>query len=394
VAVLISAIVGAAATGLLLPTLVDVVHAVRPARRRAPPLPPATPPPHLLFLVPAHDEALLIEACVHSLTRLDYPADRFAICVVADNCTDHTAALARAAGADTLERNEPDLPGKPHALAWAVARLPLARFDAMVIVDADSVVDPGFAREIAASAPLALKVVQAYNGVANPAESALTRMATVLAAARFELIYPLKHRAGINIPLGAGMCIGTGVLSRYGWQVFSIGEDWEFYAFLTARGVPIELQSGARLLAQEAPSFRQSAPQRRRWSAGKSTVLRRYWRPLLLSPHIGARQKLDALSELSAPGPAVHLGIVGALCAAGLALGASPWLLAALAGSLVRPLAYSAAALPRVREPRKALQAFAMLPVYTAWRLVVELGAWATGPRSWVRTARHIPRAE
>src|SRR4029077_10387036 len=70
-------------------------------------------------VVPAHDEALAIEGVVANLRKLDWPADGFRVLVVADNCTDTTAALARAAGAEVLERNDPTRRGKGYALAFA-----------------------------------------------------------------------------------------------------------------------------------------------------------------------------------------------------------------------------------------------------------------------------------
>src|SRR5690606_10093754 len=109
--------------------------------------------PRLLFLVPAHDEALLIEGCVRSILAMDYPADRREVVVIADNCTDGTADLARTAGATCLERADTERRGKPWALAWALERVDLGAFDAVVIIDADSLVDPSFARAMARHSP-------------------------------------------------------------------------------------------------------------------------------------------------------------------------------------------------------------------------------------------------
>src|SRR5581483_3655698 len=174
--------------------LPDGPHAARrPRRGRVPGARRVRPrPPRLLFLVPAHDEEALIGSCVQSLRRLRYPADAFAVWVVADNCSDRTAALARQAGACCLERTDPARPGKPHAVAWALARLPIRDFDAVAIIDADTVVDPGFARGLAAAAPLRAKVVQPFNGVRNPADNALTRLAAVLATANHGLAFLVK----------------------------------------------------------------------------------------------------------------------------------------------------------------------------------------------------------
>ncbi len=395
--VILSVLIGLAAMVLLLATASDLASLVWIAFRPAPGpdctrAPPDTP--RLLFLVPAHNEELLIEVCIRSLRGLKYPASRFCVVVVADNCSDRTAVLARAAGAWCLERNEPDRPGKPRAIAWALERLPLRDFDALVIVDADTAVDGWFAMGLAAAAPLADKAVQGYNGVSNPTDNAITRMAAVFADAKCRFAYRLKQRSGLNIPLRLGGCIGTSVLRRHGWDAFSIGEDWELYALLTARGVRIEGTDAARVYAQEARSLPQSAPQRQRWTAGKITVLGRLARPLLESRHIGVRQKLDALAELSAPGPVVHLAIATLLGGATVLLrppGETP-LLALLALGLARQVGYTLAALCVQPQPFQAALAFAFLPVYGLWRIIIEVAALRMlGDKPWVRTERHQP---
>jgi len=391
---IIAALLVAAAAGLLfLPSLSDLLSLARLARGRSRGKPPPRGDlPRLLFLVPAHDEELLVEHCVRSLLQVSYPRERFDVVVVADNCDDRTASRALAAGARCLERYDSSRPGKPHAIALALQNIRLEAYDAVVIIDADTSVDAGFATALARAAPLAHKVVQPYNDVANSAETALTRMASVFAGARYRFLYPLKHRAGLNVPISAGMCIGTQVLAEHGWKAFSIGEDWELYALLTARGVPIELCAEARLYAQEARSLGQSAPQRRRWSAGKLTVLGRSWRRILGSPTISSHQKIDTLAELAAPGPVVHLAMVAVLTTAVRFLmpSGAAWLLPLLWASLVRPALSSAAALWTQPERWRALAAFAFLPAYALWRLVIEVMALQmVGDKPWIRTARH-----
>jgi len=392
-----SLVLTAGALVLLLPLLSDLLSLARIAFGRQT-LRGGTPElPRLLFLVPAHNEELLILSCLGSLTRLEYPADRLDILVVADNCTDRTAELVRQARVRCLERMDSDLRGKPHALRWAVQGLPLDKLDAVVIVDADTTVSRAFAAALARLAPLRNKAVQAYNDVANPGDSALTKMAAVLSTANHRFAYGLKDLAGLNVPLSAGMCVGAGLLERYGWPAFSIGEDWELYAFLTERGVRIEAAPGARLFAQEARSLRQSASQRKRWMGGKLTVLVRYGRRLLSSRHIGPAQKLDALAELSGVGPVVHLGVT--LVAVSVTAVVQPpgaaWIALALAASLIRPGVHTVLAVATDPRPLRALLAFGYLPFYTIWRLGVAVAALGmVGDKPWVKTGRHSPASD
>src|SRR5450759_2352236 len=124
-----------------------------------------------LFLVPAHNESLLIGACVRSLTTMNRDRADFEVLVVADNCEDDTSLVAASAGARVLDRADPTRPGKPDAIQWALDSLPLATFDAVTIIDADSTVEPGFANALAGLGTLRGKAVQTYNGIANERDS-------------------------------------------------------------------------------------------------------------------------------------------------------------------------------------------------------------------------------
>src|SRR6266568_2663838 len=256
---------------LALPTVSDLVSLVRISIRRGRRTGTTTPgSPQFLFLVPAHDEELLLPSCLQSLRRLRYPRERIEIVVIADNCRDRTADIAGAAGVRCLVRTAPNEAGKPRAIAWALSQLRVTDYDAVVIVDADTEVDRKFAAQLAVAAPLARKALQPYNGVSNRSENALTRMAAVLSGANHGLAYVLKTRAGVNVPLSAGMCVGSGVLAAHGWTAYSLSEDWELYALLTERGVSIEAVPGAQIYAQEAATLKAGASQRRGWKAGGS----------------------------------------------------------------------------------------------------------------------------
>jgi 1,2-diacylglycerol 3-beta-glucosyltransferase len=387
-----SILIAIVAVVLLLPAVSDLLSLARIAlgrpRRRSVP----DEAPHLLFLVPAHNEELLIESCITSVTTQRYPRWRYDVVVIADNCTDRTGDLARAAGARCLERHEPDRPGKPRAIAWALARLPVREYDAVVIVDADTIVNAEFADAVAQRGPLAGKAVQPYNDVRNPADNALTRMAAVFAAARYRGAFLLKRRAGLNIPLSAGMCLGSDVIAASGWTTFSLSEDWEWYARLTVGGVPIDFTPEAHIYAQETRGLRQSASQRRRWMTGKLAVLRDNLRALLVARRITLSQKLDAVAELTALGPAMHLALVTltSLLAWLVNLPGAAALTAALAASLVRPTVYTLIALAGDPEPFRAMRAFAFLPVYAIWRLAVAVASVRmAADRPWIRTERH-----
>ena len=392
--IVVTILLGLWAAALLLPALSDLLCVIRvalwPNRTRM----GATGHARLLVFIPAHNEELLLEPCVRSLCSQAYPSSHLSVVVIADNCTDSTATVARSAGALCLERTDLERKGKPRAIAWALDQIDYRSYDAMIIIDADTVVDPDFASHIARVPDLRNRAVQPYNGIRNPGDSALTRMGAVFTTIRYALQFRLKSAAGLNLPLmGNGMCVGTAVLAERGWTAFSICEDWEFYAQLTERGVPIELCLGARLYSQEARSLRQSASQRRRWAAGKISVLASTAWPLLASKKINFHQKLDAVAELLTVGPAVHLAGVAGLVAVTLLLNVpgATWLSIALAASVARLALYTATAICVDPAPLRALSAFAFLPFYAVWRLWLQLSALRMlGDQPWVRTQRHV----
>src|SRR5262249_29272837 len=154
---------------------------------------------------PAHNEELLLPQCLASLRDQVWPADKKRIVVVADNCTDHTAHVARVHGAEVLVRNDTTRRGEPWAIAWSLEQLDLTHVDGVVIVDADTEVMPGFAAALAERAPINHKVLQPFIDVQNPNETALTRLAAVYADAVHGIAYRVKERMGLNVPLGVGM---------------------------------------------------------------------------------------------------------------------------------------------------------------------------------------------
>jgi cellulose synthase/poly-beta-1,6-N-acetylglucosamine synthase-like glycosyltransferase len=356
----------------------------------------AAPPsirPRLLFLVPAHNESLLIGECVFSLVAMSPRRTDFEVVVVADNCTDDTAKVAASFGATVLKRADASRPGKPAAIEWALSQLPLTGFDAVTIIDADTTVDPEFAAVLAEHAPLRDKAVQTYNGIGNNTESWLTALGALLVTVRYDGQFLLKRRAGFNCPMANGMTMGTGLLGRAGWAPDSLTENWELYARWTELGECIDFAPRAKLGSQEAKSLAQSSTQRRRWQAGRLLVFRQHALGILRSRRIGWGQKIDALSELSAPGPVLHASIA-TLCAVTLSLlpGMPARLLASVFAVTLLPMTlWTVVALRHQSNRGQVVAALARLPFYAVWRIAVAVMAISTARRgSWIRSPRHV----
>lgn len=382
---------------LWLPNLIDVVAVLRFLARGRTRLGGGSPLPHrlprLAFLIPAHNESLLITQCVRSLVAMDYPAEARRIIVVADNSTDDTAALARAAGAECLERFDQVLKGKPHALAWAIDQLTLSELEACVVVDADTAVAPGFARGLAALGPLDSIAAQAYIGTLNEWDNWLTRLAGVLARCRYEFTYVLRGIGGLNCPLtGNGMSIGARLLEKNGWQAFSLTENWELYARYTAEGTAIRFASGARLYTQQVRSLKQGETQRSRWSAGRTWVLQEWMSRIVHSRRTTISNKFATLAELAALSPVLHLTTAAGITLVSLIVPPPlrSWLMVGAVSSLASTAIATLTVLVRHPEPVATVSAFARLPAYAVWRVSVAARTLAlSGAQEWRKTERH-----
>jgi 1,2-diacylglycerol 3-beta-glucosyltransferase len=381
---------------LWLPVLSEVLCLLWSRGRKPPVCPLVHEVPRLLFLVPAHNEELLIQGCVQSLLDMEYPVAARRIVVVADNCSDSTPKIVKGLGAECLERIDPDFPGKPRAIAWALNEFDLGNWDACVVVDADSTVAKDFASGLAELAPLNNIVFQPNNLVLNEFESWLTRLGGLLGRCRFEVTFPLKQAAGLNCPIGNGMGIGTNLLIRDGWRSFSITEDSELYALYTEAGVQIRLARRANIYSQESRSLEEGATQRRRWLGGRICVMRDLGGQILRSRNIGWRQKLDIFIELGLTSPVLNLMIAFAVASIaywGLGGAAGRWIALGAATSLSGIVVTTAVAIWRHPQPWRTVLAFVMLPVYAAWRLPVFVSTVLTlGDTTWRRTARTAPQ--
>ena len=232
------------------------------------------------FVVPAHNESLSIAHTVRSLAGVDYPADRMEILVVADNCTDDTADVARGAGAEVLVRTNPAQRGKGYALALAFDRLldpgaDAVAPDAVVVVDADTVVSANILQAFAAALCDGEQVLQATYRVAN--HDATWR--TSLMAVAFTCIHDVRsfgrERLGLSTGLrGNGMCFSAEALRRVPHHAASLVEDVEHGLDLANAGIRVAFVHEATVEAEMPERAEESASQRQRWERGRSKLKR------------------------------------------------------------------------------------------------------------------------
>jgi 1,2-diacylglycerol 3-beta-glucosyltransferase len=345
------------------------------------------------ILVPAHDEEPVIGRLLESLAHLRYPRNLFSVHVVADNCSDGTATVARSWGAHVHERHDPSAPGKGQALRWLLDRLGDEPYDACVIIDADSVVSPSFLQAAALRLEEGNRAVQGYYGVLNPEESWVTTLRALAFTLRHYTrrlgLAALGGSAGLG---GNGMVFAADLRQAREWDAFGITEDLELHLKLIESGVSVAFAPEASVLSEMPVSLAQARSQNTRWEKGRLTLTRQY-APRLLASGILMRDwpKVNAAMELIIPPQSVQLLLAAAMLAASFALGLTVPIvlgLAVFAGQLV----YVVGGLARARVRPRLWLALAYAPLYVFWKGYVYLRALlARQPLPWVRTPRRQP---
>jgi hypothetical protein len=273
----------AALTGLQCAYLLGLCVA---ALRQTGSAPDALPPLRLVVLVPAHDERLTITDAVRSLTSCEYPPDHRTVIVIADNCGDETAQLAREAGAEVLERHDPMHPGKGEAVAWALTRLRAERpqIDAVVMMDADCIADPELLRACANALAAGAEAVQGAFLAANPDDSQTAALRWAGYALMNRVRPAGRDALGLSCGLsGSGMAFTRAALERVPWQAFSVTEDKEQHLRLVESGVRVRFVSDAVVRSPMPTEQATAETQQMRWETGNVALARRWVPRLTLS---------------------------------------------------------------------------------------------------------------
>ena len=238
-----------------------------------------TPKKTFAVIIAAHNESAVIGQLLQNLQALEYPKTLYDVFVIADNCSDNTAEIARSYGSIVCERTHPTKKSKGFAMEWMFERLfkMEKKYDAVVVFDADNLVHPRFLMEMNNHLCKGDRIIQGYLDAKNPYD---TWVAGTFAIA-FWVIDHISHLAKTNIGLsavlgGTGMCITTDVLERYGWRATCLTEDMEFTMKSLAEGIKTTWAHDAIVYDEKPLTFMQSWRQRKRWAQGQFDVAHRY----------------------------------------------------------------------------------------------------------------------
>lgn len=347
----------------------------------------------IAVLVPAHDESLNIRRTVESLRQDMRPIDR--LLVVADNCTDDTAIIARDAGAEVVERQDPLRRGKGFALDFGLRHLASSTPpNVVVIVDADCTVGRGTITRLAAAAWQSSRPAQAHYRMDSPAGAGLKIKIASFAWRVKNLVRPLGYlRLGLPCQLmGSGMAFPWELIAQADLADGHLVEDLKLGLEFARHGAAPRFVPQAEVVSVFPVSAEGAATQRRRWEHGHLGMLidaapRLLWEAL----RKGNGGLLALVVDMCIPPLALLvLLMVSAVTATTLAWWFLAWaaplaVASATCGGLV--VAVMGAWIRFGRDTLSAAE-MAGIPLYVLWKIPVYVRFMLRRERNWVRSAR------
>jgi cellulose synthase/poly-beta-1,6-N-acetylglucosamine synthase-like glycosyltransferase len=356
--------------------------------------------PTVAVIVPSHNMKEFVVRCIDSLLACDYPPDRVKVYVVADHCTDDTAALSVDAGATVLVREEGPR-GKTYTLAWAIETLTQRGVcpDLYVIVDATARVDGAFLKALAARWVEGEDIVIS-RAVLDTANRQWFAQCLGLTLAHRNLQNWARERLGLSAFIsGRGMGYSSRYIQKYGWRLAlpnstSLGahptEDWRHGVRIAEEGLRAAFASEARVFTPLRGSLSAATEQGVRWERGRiknaGTLGRR-----LLGHGLRERDWRKVLAALDAVQPPVAilagLTVIVAISLIAIqgsrlsiTLGVTPLFLVAM---------YGLAVIETGRREGISLKSVVWAPIYLLWRCMAFVVAWMNLDRF----GRHSNRA-
>lgn len=349
------------------------------------------------IVVPAYNEEKVISKTVYSLSGLIYPKNFYDLYVIADNCTDNTAKVARNLGAIVLERANPEQRGKGYALRWAFDQIIHSekQYDAIVVFDSDSLASGNYLDVMNYYLEQGKEVIQSSDLVI-PQPGIWSSEATRIGFLLTNYVKPLGRKS-LGLPMGLrgnGMCFSIDHLKKHPWEAWSLTEDLEYGLKLLIQDVDIHFAPEAYVWAQMPVNASNAESQRRRWEMGRHEIIRKY-SPLFLKGAIRKRSLkfFDALVDLLTP-PFVNtfllvlimIVINGLLAYFNLIQERYLiiWVSLAIIGLL-----HLFVGLFVAKADKNLYKSLFYVPIYILWKIKVYIKAFFIGrEETWVRTTR------
>lgn len=237
------------------------------------------PSKRFALIVAAHNEEKVIGSLLDSLRMLHYPKHLYDIFVIADNCSDRTASIARKKNALVFERFDAQKKGKGYALEYIFEKL-LAmenQYDAIAIFDADNIVSQNFLTHMNNELCAGKKVIQGYIESKNPFDSWITCAYSICFWTLSRFYQLPRHRLNLSCNLwGTGFVVDMDVLKSIGWDTHCLTEDLEFTIKLILNNYKVAWSEHAVVYDEKPLTLYESWQQRKRWMQGHADVGSRY----------------------------------------------------------------------------------------------------------------------
>ena len=346
---------------------------------------------HFAIVVPAHNEATGIVDTIASLRLLDYPVDKFDIVVIADNCTDATAELARATGVTVIERFDDARRSKGFALADVFPKVlqnPLV--DAVVVIDADTQVDTNLLSAFSARFAAGAHAAQADYQVANPDGGWRTELMTVAFTCFHEVRSMGRERLGLSTGLrGNGMAFTRFAMETVPHVAASLVEDLEHGIALAKAGIRVAYVHEAHVRAEMPVEDDAAASQRKRWEHGRDLMRAEHGWPLV---KMAAKNRSKVQADLAAD---VLIPPLTQVVKANVLLGGAAFVITLGRKRFGLSAAVAALALGGLgahvgsgwRRSGVGVSVLAKLPGYLRWKSGLTFGS-SGADNAWVRTRR------
>jgi 1,2-diacylglycerol 3-beta-glucosyltransferase len=328
-----------------------------------------------LVLVPAHNEELVISRSLEAIMVDKRPTDQ--VLVVADRCADATAAVARSLGALVLERGEDEEPGRAAARQAGLEYARDLEWDAVLMLDADSVIARGFFTACERALATGASAVQARSESGHG--RSLAQEASLAAFTLQGITIPRgRDSLGLSVRLrGTGMAIKRELALAHRFRA-PASEDLFFTLDLMLDGVRCRHVDAARLRSDGASNWGTFGGQKVRYEAGRMAAARTYV-PRLMSRAIRHRDASAFEAAWFLATPPFALAALSLFAALAIALLAGVWAVAfVFAGGFLALALTLVTGLIQARVGPRTWLALLAAPWYVAFKAVVQLRALAS----------------
>ena len=237
------------------------------------------------ILIAARNESSVIGHLINSIQTQTYNQEQLKIFVIADNCTDHTASIARDMGAIVYERFDQEKVGKGYAMDYLLNRMEedYAPFDGYFIFDADNVLDVHYIEEMNKTFSDGYDIITSYRNSKNYGDNWISAGYALWFLWESEYLNRGRMLLGTSCAVsGTGFFFSRRIFEKHnGWKFFLLTEDIQFTVENVISGEKIGYCRNAIIYDEQPIKFRQSFRQRMRWAKGFFQVFRQYGADLL-----------------------------------------------------------------------------------------------------------------